>query len=56
VQHPQSYGIPYGVEKLGDFWLGLRPPGFRCRMSYLFKHFFQQLGIVATRRFKDSLL
>jgi hypothetical protein len=56
VQNPQSYRIPDSVEKLGDFRLGLLPPGFGRRLSDLFKHFVQQLGIIATRRFKGSLL
>jgi hypothetical protein len=56
VQNPQSYRIPDSVEELGDFSFGLLSPGFARRLSYLFKHFVQQLGIIATCRFKGSLL
>ena len=56
VQNPQSYRIPDSVEKLGDFSFGLLSPRFARRLTYLFKNFVQQLGIIATRRFKGSLL
>jgi hypothetical protein len=56
VQNPQSDRIPDSVEKLGDFSFGLLSPGFARRLPDLLKHFVQQLGIIATRRFKGSLL